>query len=165
MTATGLIDITKGTLMLEGDRRTQIEGFIATGRITAYGGAGTVVVTYNGQTTTVVAIGAPEATEPSPADDATDVPRDVTLSWKPGEYADKHDVYFGTSFSDVNDASKINPLGVLAIQNQDANTYDPVGLLEFGKTYYWRIDEVNAPPTSHIVFKGDIWKFTVEPFA
>ncbi|MHC4434447.1 MAG: hypothetical protein ACYTBS_21625, partial [Planctomycetota bacterium] len=29
------------------------------------------------------------------------------------------------------------------------------------QTYYWRIDEVNAPPDSSI-FKGEIWSFTVE---
>jgi len=73
-------------------------------------------------------------------------------------------VYFGAVFNDVNDASRANPLGVLASQNQDANSYDPAGLLDFGKTYYWRVDEVNAPPDSTI-FKGDVWKFTVEPFA
>ncbi len=38
------------------------------------------------------------------------------------------------------------------------------GLLEFGKTYYWRIDEVNAAP-DNTVFKGAVWSFTVEPFA
>ena len=41
------------------------------------------------------------AKAPSPADTATDVPRDVILSWGPGDSADTHDVYLGTSFSDV----------------------------------------------------------------
>jgi len=45
------------------------------------------------------------ASNPSPAGKATDVLRDVVLSWTPGEYADKHNVYFGTSFDDVNDAT------------------------------------------------------------
>ena len=39
-------------------------------------------------------------------------------------------------------------MGVLVSQGQDANTYDPAGLLDFGQTYYWRVDEVNAPPDS-----------------
>ena len=104
------------------------------------------------------------ASNPSPAHEATDVPRDVTLSWAPGMYADKHDVYFGTGFNDVNDADRTNPLGVLASQNQDANTYDPAGVLDFGQTYYWRVDEVNASP-DFTIFKGDVWQFTVEPIA
>jgi len=105
------------------------------------------------------------AIAPNPADEEIDVPRDVALSWTPGEFADTHDVYFGTFFADVNNASRTNPQGVLASQGQTTNTYDPVGLLEFGQTYYWRVDEVNAPPTSNIVFKGDVWQFTVEPVA
>jgi len=104
------------------------------------------------------------ASKPIPDDKATDVPRDVTLSWTPGVFADKHDVYFGTNFNDVNDASRTNPLGILVSQGQDANTYDPVGVLDFGQTYYWRVDEVNAPP-DFTIFKGDVWSFTVEPFA
>jgi hypothetical protein len=100
----------------------------------------------------------------NPADGATDVPRDVVLSWMPGKYADKHDVYFGTNFDDVNDADRDYPLGVLVSRNQDANSYSPAELLQFGQTYYWRIDEVNAPP-DYTLYKGDVWQFTAEPFA
>jgi len=103
------------------------------------------------------------ASYPHPDSQTTDVPRDVTLSWKPGDFADKHDVYFGTNFNDVNDASRTNPLGILASFNQDANTYDPVGLLQFGQTYFWRVDEVNAPP-DFTVYKGDVWQFKAETF-
>jgi hypothetical protein len=98
-----------------------------------------------------------------PADAATDVPRDVVLGWTPGEYAATHDVYFGTAFADVNNAGRSNPLNVLAGRGQTEAAYDPDGLLEFGRTYYWRVDEVNGPPDSTI-FKGDVWSFTVEPY-
>jgi len=117
---------------------------------------------YQNATTMIVSHG--PAYKPSPANEATYVPRDVTLSWEPGWYADKHDVYLGTVFDDVNEADTTNPLGVLASQNQDANTYDPAGVLDLGQTYYWRVDEVNAPP-DYTVYKGDVWQFTVEPFA
>jgi len=100
----------------------------------------------------------------NPADVATDVPRDVFLSWMPGNYADKHDVYFGTNFDDVNDAGRTNPLDVLVSRNQDANSYSPAELLQFGQTYYWRIDEVNAPP-DYTIYKGSVWSFTAELFA
>ncbi len=104
---------------------------------------------------------AAQASNPSPADTASDVPGDVTLSWTPFELAQTHDVYFGTSFEDVNDADRDNPLDVLASEDQAATTFD-AGRLEFGQTYYWRIDEVNAPPDKTI-FKGSPWSFTVEP--
>ncbi len=101
----------------------------------------------------------------SPADRATDVVRDAALSWKAGEFSRTHDVYFGTSFDDVNSAERGSPRGVLVSQGQDAIAYDPAGLLDFGQTYYWRIDEVNAPPTDSKIFKGAVWSFTAEPFA
>jgi len=100
------------------------------------------------------------AGNPDPEDEATDVPRDVTLSWTPGVFAaptNGHKVYFGESFDEVNDAT-----GGVA---QDANSYTPPQRLDFSTTYYWRVDEVNAPPTSHIEFKGEVWSFTTEPFA
>ena len=102
--------------------------------------------------------------DPSPADKATDVPRDTVLGWTPGEFADTHNVYFGTVFDDINAADTTNPLDVLVGQSQDANTYDPTERLELGQTYYWRVDEVNAPP-DYTVFRGDVWSFTIEPYA
>jgi len=54
-------------------------------------------------------------------------------------------------------------MGVLVSQGQAATTYAPAAALEFGTTYYWRIDEVNAPPDSTI-FKGEVWSFTTGNF-
>lgn len=99
---------------------------------------------------------------PQPAQGATDVPRDARMNWTPGEKAQTHDVYLGTAFADVNNANRSLPLNVLVSKDQDANAYDP-GLLEFGRTYYWRIDDVNAQEAR--VYKGDVWSFQVEPFA
>ncbi len=108
-------------------------------------------------------IGGDAASNPSPEDKATDVPRDVVLSWEPMETAATRDVYFGTTYDDVNDASVLNPGDVLAGADQIDTTYDPDGLLEYGQTYYWRVDEVNATP-DNAVFRGRIWSFTTEPF-
>jgi len=108
------------------------------------------------------------ASYPSPANDATDVSRDdVVLSWKPGPFAaptNGHKVYLGENFDDVNDAtSTVDPAGVY-MGSQDANSL-ALDRLDFSKTYYWRVDEVNAPPTSQIEFKGKVWSFTIEPIA
>ena len=99
------------------------------------------------------------ATLVAPGNDATDVPRDVVLIWRPGEFAATHDVYLGTTFDDVNNGDP----AVLASAGQDANSYD-AGVLDYGQTYYWRVDEVNGAP-DNTVFKGDVWRFTVEPFS
>lgn len=104
------------------------------------------------------------AKRPSPANGASDVRPDAVLSWTPGPFAATHDVYLGTSRADVAAAGVANPLGVLVSPGQDANTFDPAGLLEIGATYYWRVDEVNAAPGSTII-AGDVWNFTAEPYA
>jgi hypothetical protein len=53
---------------------------------------------------------------------------------------------------------------VLVSQGQTATTYSPTDALDFGTTYYWRVDEVNGAP-DYTIFKGDVWSFTVEPYA
>jgi len=100
---------------------------------------------------------------PTPDRNAVDVPRDAVLSWAPGPYAVTHDVYFGTSFDDVNGANTASPQSLLVSHGQTGTTYSRAGLLGFGQTYYWRVDEVNAPPDS-TVYKGDVWSFTTEPY-
>ncbi|NLH41577.1 MAG: hypothetical protein GX448_07030 [Planctomycetes bacterium] len=94
----------------------------------------------------------------SPKSGSTDVTRDVVLSWVGGEMAATHNVYFSTNPADANSAAG------LVSQGQTNTTYDPDGLLEFGQTYYWRVDEVNGAP-DFTVYKGDVWSFTTEPFA
>jgi len=104
------------------------------------------------------------ASSPIPPDGAADVPPDVVLGWTPGGFANTHDVYWGTVFDDVNNAGRTDPLGVLVSQNQAPNSYSPAEVPQWGQEYYWRIDEVNAPP-DNTVYKGDVWSFTVEPIA
>jgi hypothetical protein len=108
-----------------------------------------------------VMIGIPPgvSSDPNPADKATDVPREVVLSWKPGEFApptNGHKLFLSESFSDVNDGIG----GVI----QDADSYAPPQRLDFGTTYYWRVDEVNdVNPDSPWI--GDVWSFTTELLA
>jgi hypothetical protein len=105
------------------------------------------------------------ALNPNPDNEAEDVPRDVVLSWTPGESADKHDVYLGEDFEDVNDATPtVDPNGVYK-GRQDPNYYPATGKvrLELGKTYYWRIDEIDMPQGQ--AYPGPVWSFTVEPFS
>ena len=103
------------------------------------------------------------AKNPVPANEETDVALDEVLSWEPGKFANTHDVYFGTAFDDVYDASAADPRGVLVSQGQAATTYDPGGL-ELETTYAWRVDEVSGPP-DFTVFKGEVWSFQAEPVA
>ncbi|MBN1509398.1 MAG: carbohydrate binding domain-containing protein, partial [Sedimentisphaerales bacterium] len=95
---------------------------------------------------------------PVPETDTTDVPRDVVLSWTAGPFAMTHSVFIGDTFDDVNTATVATSAGLTA------TTFDPPGLLEYGKTYYWRVDEVNGAP-DYTAYPSKVWNFTVEPYA
>jgi len=82
-----------------------------------------------------------KAKDPNP-DGVTNVARDGTLSWTAGEFAKTHNVYLGDTFADVNSADLSKAVG----KGQEGNTFTPAAPLEYGKTYYWRVDEVNAAP-------------------
>ena len=102
----------------------------------------------------------PKAGIPKPYNGEIDVAQEAILSWKKGAYAVNHNLYFGKVAEDVNAANLTNPLDVLVGENQNINAYDPDGLLDFGGTYYWRVDEVNdLDPNSP--WRGDLWSFTV----
>jgi hypothetical protein len=162
MDANGLIDIEGGTLIIDGNVVSTIDSYVSSGYITAYSGSGTINrdynVTHSGQTTVTGSTGAPplgKATNPNPANSATDVNVTDDLSWTAGTGAASHNVYFGTSSSDVNTATTSSSQFK---GNQAGTSYEP-GTLDYLSTYYWRIDEVNGPNTT----KGDIWSFTTAP--
>jgi len=97
---------------------------------------------------------------PSPADKAVDVQHDPTLSWLAGENGQKHNVYFGDDAAAVAAADETSPLFK---GSQDAVTFVP-GALEWNKTYYWRVDEVN-PTDAASPWVGKVWSFTTADFA
>jgi hypothetical protein len=97
------------------------------------------------------------ASGPNPSHGAEDVLVDADLAWEPGMSAKTHDVYFGTAFEDVNDAAVPTSAGL------DVNSFDP-GRLEFGQTYFWRVDAVSGAP-DQAVTRGAVWSFTAEPYS
>ena len=96
---------------------------------------------------------AQKAHGPNPLDQATDVCINSKLIWVAGFGAESHDVYFGTSFDDVNDADRNSPQYK---GNQTTTIYDP-GIMQANTTYYWRIDEIYDGTN---VVKGEVWSFT-----
>ncbi len=82
------------------------------------------------------------------------------LSWLPGKSAKFHDVYFGTDRANVSDAGISDTTGIYRDRLSTASYSPPEGV-ELGKTYYWRIDEIEVNGTPH---KGEVWSFTVTPY-
>jgi hypothetical protein len=106
----------------------------------------------------------PQASKPTPTDGSYIDDTWVSMTWKPGDFAVSHDVYFGENSDEVN-----NGTGDTFQGNQTTMDFlvgfpgflYPDGLVP-GTTYYWRIDEVNdADPDSP--WKGDVWSFRVPP--
>lgn len=96
------------------------------------------------------------ASTPVPPDGTTTAKNDCDLMWLGGYKAGTHDLYFGTSAEEVEAATKEDPAFRKTFRGS-ANIFDP-GMLERGKTYFWRIDTMHDGES----IKGKIWKFTVE---
>ena len=106
----------------------------------------------------------PLASTPNPRDGELHEDTWVNLSWRPGDSAVSHDVYFGDNLDDVNSGAEStfqgNQSGTSLIVGFPGFAY-PEGLVP-GTTYYWRIDEVNdTEPNSP--WKGNVWSFSVPP--
>ncbi|MBN1805161.1 MAG: LamG domain-containing protein [Sedimentisphaerales bacterium] len=102
------------------------------------------------------------ASRPIPANGAQITDTWASMSWRPGDYAVSHNVYFGDNFEDVNNGTADTLMGSriesFFIVGLPGYPY-PDGLVP-GTAYYWRIDEVNeAEPNSP--WKGDVWSFYI----
>jgi hypothetical protein len=102
------------------------------------------------------------AWNPSPTNGSTpDIHRALPLSWLAGDWADQHDVYFGTDINAVTDADTSDTTGIYRSRQDDTN-FTPAEGVEWGAgPYYWRIDEYNTDGT---ISKGKVWQFTVADF-
>ncbi|HUW18658.1 MAG TPA: LamG domain-containing protein [Sedimentisphaerales bacterium] len=99
------------------------------------------------------------ANTPSPYDKERRVdPCDpnLALNWVPGVAASSHQLYFGTSYEDVRDATTSYDPGGVWKGPTDPNTFFLFGKTEYAKSYYWRVEEVGTPTR-----KGLVWKFTM----
>jgi hypothetical protein len=108
--------------------------------------------------------GYPYSSSPIPKDGALHADTWVNLSWRAGDFAVSHDVYFGDNLEDVNTGAEST------FQGNQADDFFIAGFPGFifpdglvpGTTYYWRVDEVNnAEPNSP--WKGEVWSFMIPP--
>lgn len=97
---------------------------------------------------------------PFPADGALDTIQAPILSWSAGTRATQHDVYFGQDAAAVADA---NTATADVYQGRQAITTFNPGPLEWGKTYYWRIDEIN-PGDAESPWVGRVWTFSTADY-
>jgi hypothetical protein len=106
------------------------------------------------------AVAPAKATGPSPATTAVNVALPVTLMWTAGANTTSHDVYFGTSMSNVSSATRSStqfrsnlPVGTTSFSSGFGLT------IEGDTSYFWRIDEVGTGG----VTMGTVWEFRTAP--
>jgi hypothetical protein len=89
----------------------------------------------------------------APATGATGVTIDSVLNWRPGREAVQHQVYLGT-----------DPSALPLAETQTGHSLALASLgLQYGQTYYWKVNEVNDaanPPA----WEGDLWSFTTPDY-
>jgi len=90
-----------------------------------------------------------QARDPQPAIDATDVAIDAELTWRAGREAEAHEVYLGTD------------AGALALVDTVTAPAVTPGTLDFGTTYFWKVNEVGGAGP----YEGEVWSFTTQEFA
>jgi hypothetical protein len=91
------------------------------------------------------------AGQPVPPSGTFDVALDLDLAWRKGREADKHNVYFSDDLQAVVDGT--------APMTTVAGASDGPLSLDLGKTYFWRVDEVNVAETPS-TWPGEVWNFT-----
>lgn len=87
------------------------------------------------------------ASHPVPPEGTKTAQIDADLMWREALYADSYDVYFGNS-----------PENLEFKINQPNNIFTPSQNLEYGVTYYWRVDSI----VKGEIIPGAIWSFKVK---
>jgi hypothetical protein len=169
------IKIDGGTFIVAGNHAPDINTYRAGGFIICERGTLRDPV-YDGTWTTLIADINYCVWNPTPANGATNVhykynssdpndPCSITLSWNEssvvGNIDTNDDIYFGTSFADVNTAIKGSPQ-YMGSRNDDNNdpcsfTIKDPNKFALNTTYYWRVDENSV---SNGFKKGLVWSFT-----
>ncbi len=174
----GWMDITEGVMVLtnQEDQTEKIKEYMTNGWLTAYGvKSGELLedgrlaliqmdydVTNPGMTTVWATVSDPtQARAPQPQDGATVQLVDAkAVLWTPGNRAVQHDVYFGVDGDAVTNADTLDTTNIYRGRKNESGYILPE-TLQWGQTYYWRIDEIESDDTVHT---GPVWSFTVADY-
>jgi len=139
--ALGSMDITAGTMILEGDDIATLQTYIDDGRLTAYGGQGMLHMDYDVTTPGKTTVTASHPLNPVPVDGVTTSPGTIALGWTlpdpcvPGEQV-LVDVYFTDDLQQLIDF--VDPESMQIIDQQPASSATVT--TEIKKHYYWAVD-------------------------
>lgn len=88
-----------------------------------------------------------QPSNPNPANEATAVNTNPTITWTNGSNTDESDLYFGTT----------NPPTEKVQSNASSTSYQP-SPLNYSTTYYWKVVNKNSVGNT----EGSVWSFTTD---
>lgn len=154
----GKLDITTGTLILDGDDTEVIQTGIQNGRLTAYDGQGKLNIDYNVTNKGKTTVTATPLLKPNPVDGGMVSPGQIELSWTlPNPLLPGMPVTVDVYFTDDLEALEqfTDPDALRIVSNQGVSS---VIVQTQPKTrYYWAIDTYYGPDVLPIV--GPIFSF------
>jgi hypothetical protein len=157
----GTMDVTAGTLIINQDMLSTVQGFIDNGWITAYEGNGTLQLDYDVTNPSQTTLTGVHNLKPNPANGGTMAPGQVELSWTlpepsmPGVPV-QVDVYFTDDLEALQTFT--DPEAIKVVNKQNVSS---VAVQTQPKTqYYWAIDTYIGDPNDPIF--GPIFSFAVD---
>ncbi|MHC4632483.1 MAG: hypothetical protein ACYS9C_14620 [Planctomycetota bacterium] len=157
----GTLDITGGTLIINADALSAVQGYIDNGWITAYGGNGTVQLDYDVTNKGKTTLKGVHMLNPNPADGGSVAPGAVELSWTlpdpcvPGQPVSV-DVYFTDDWAALYSFTNPDAIRIASMQNVTSLVVQTQP-----KTwYYWAVDTYVGDPNDPIF--GPIFSFLAD---
>ena len=153
----GTMDITGGTLIIDANVVSIVQGYIDNGWITAYGGVGTLNVVYADSVTTITAV---HPLKPFPTDNSLVSPGDLELSWTlpdpcvPGQPVPV-DVYITDDLQALQTFT--NPAAMQVVNKQSITSV--VVQTQLKTRYYWAVDAYIGSDQDPVF--GPIFSFVV----
>jgi len=159
--AVGSIDVTAGTLIINGDKLSLVQEYIDNGWIAAYDGQGTLNLDYDITNEGKTTLTATHLLNPNPVDGALISPGEVELSWTlldpcvPGQLV-LVDVYFTDDLQLLEEFT--DPAAIQLVSKQNVTSIVMQNQLK--KQYYWVVDTYVGNPNDPVF--GPIFSFTVD---
>jgi len=156
--AIGTMDVAGGTLIINGDNQSTVQGYIDNGWITSYDGNGTLLLDYDVTNKGKTTLKAVHKLNPNPANGAVVSPGEVELSWTlpdpcvAGEPVPV-DVYFTDDFDALYQFT--NPAAIRIVSEK--NVSSAVVQTQLKTRYYWAVDTYIGDPNDPIL--GPIFSF------
>ena len=157
----GTMDVKAGTLIINGDKVSLVQGYIDEGWITAYEGNGTLQLDYDVTNKGKTTLTATHLLNPNPANGALVAPGEMEMSWTlpdpcvPGQPVPV-DVYFTDDLELLEQFT--DPAAIQVVSKQ--NVTSVVVQTQLKTRYYWAVDTYIGDPNDPIF--GPIFSFFVD---